>query len=313
VDDDEESQYLLITLKTEDTVLRYQFEEVLNFFSNLVEKDHQETQKEIIIIKNSLIGLPSIILRSNSPDDFVQIEASSTTSNSIWDEIPESKGLPPSETAKTIADGLINGAEYVALGFNHGTQFAETLIRQLGSNLIQTEGSYTRKTIDPRVIRTFRAIRIGAETTSTAAINAVESVVSHAQSLTHTMIPHIQKYGTTLISFLTGKEHNVSAGLVNDALVISSSGVKGFVMIYSAIKNNTQQVSKSMTEETIKYLEKTYGYQIPSTNDEDKVINGKTSKTKIDVQSICTRRRRPKKGLFDFLVERLLVLFNDGK
>ena len=258
---EQEVEYLLITLRTDNAVLRDQFEQVLNYFATVVEEVPQNELPEVtaIKVKCGLSGIPTDTLYPRLPHEPMIIDHIPVTPSPPVAVEREYRAPSPSGPAKSIAKGLVSGAEYVALGFNYGTQFAENLVHQGGAHLVQNEMKYTPKTIDPRVISTLRAVRVGAETASTVAEKAVNAVASCARNLSQKMVPHIQRHGTRMVSNVTGKDSETSGRFVTDALTLTASGLQGFATIYQSVTNSARQMAKAVAGETVNYVHRRYG------------------------------------------------------
>lgn len=286
---EQEIEYLLITLRTDDVVLRDQFEQVLNFFATVVEEvpGNEPPDVQAIKVKCGLDGLAQDTLYPRLPQP-MQVDPRIIPSTAVPSET-EFRAPSPSAPAKNIAKGLVTGAEYVALGFNYGTQFAENLIHQGGAHLIQRENRCTPKTIDPRVITTLRAVRIGAETASTVAGKAVETVACCARNLTQRLVPHIQRHGTNLVSNVTGKDSETSGRYVSDALTITASGMQGFATIYQSVKTNATQMAKAVAGEAVNYVHKRYGDQAAEATNEALYAAGNTVEAATVVKDLAPK------------------------
>jgi putative lipoic acid-binding regulatory protein len=275
---DQQMEYLLITLRTDSVVLRDQFEQILNFFATVVEEvpGNEPPEVEAIKIKCGLSGLSPNTLYPRLPHEPMQIDPSLLTTHGTTISDAEYRVPSPSGPAKSIARGLVTGAEYVALGFNYGTQFAENLVHQGGAHLVQRERNYCKKKVDPRVISTLRAVRVGAETASTVAGKVVDSVATCARNLTQMVVPHIQRHGTRIVSNVTGKDSETSGRYVCDALTITASGMQGFATIYQSVKTNATQMAKAVAGETVNYVHKRYGDEAAEATNEALYAAGNT-------------------------------------
>jgi len=269
-----EDTYLLITLRTDSPVLKKQFEDVLNFFATLVEETPGAVPEiDAITEKVGLRGLPVGTLYPRLPTALtepMQVEdVQITPTPSTLRERQRPVRLPsPSAPAKQIGKGIVSGSEFVALGFNYGTNFAEKLVQQGGSHLIQNQMYYTPKSVDPRVISTLKTLRFGAEKCSTVAESAVEHLANGARCLSQKLVPHIQTHGTHLVSKATGKDTETAGRYVTDALAITASGIQGFATVTQAFSTNAKRLCKAVAGETVKYVQRRYGDEVAEATNE---------------------------------------------
>lgn len=271
-----ENVSLLVTLKSSGSknqaALIKQFDEILNFFATIV-SEVPGSSPEVDAVKQ-LCGLdgsrlyPAIDMNEQIQSPLLtgaQPNANVTSTDWPRDTSCDEQncgyinGSELSNPARAIATGIVTGAEYVAIGFNKGTEFAKNLIHQGGGHLISQENRHDRKEIDPQVITILRAVRIGAETASYVAEKAVEKIALGARKLGQCLVPHIEEHGTTLFSRITGKDRQSSKQHVQDILGVTASGLQGFGTIYSSLTSNAKQLAKAVGDETYLYVQKRYG------------------------------------------------------
>lgn len=283
VDIETEAQFLLITLKcppsVDDAIFRKQFEDILNFFATIV-TEVPGSSPELDAVKR-LYGLLDTTRLYPRIDPSEPIQGPTVQQPAQDEQREPGRSVPPrpppptqeppsastttdrssspSTPAKTIAKGIVAGAEYVALGFNYGTQFAENLVHRGGEHLVQSETRHQRKEIDPKVITTLRTVRVGAEAASGVAETAVDKIAEQARKIGQTLVPHIEKHGTDLFAHVTGKDKEASNKHVKDILTVTASGLQGFSTIYTSITANAKQLAKAVAGETVNYVNKRYG------------------------------------------------------
>lgn len=293
VDLDSEAQYLLITLKwpspPNDVAVRKQFDEILNFFATVV-SEVPGSSPELDAVKR-LYGLLDTTRLYPKIDAQEPIQGPSLTREPLPQESPRvtERSSSPSSPAKTIAKGIVVGAEYVAVGFNYGTQFAENLVHQGGEHLVRTETRHERKEVDPKVISTLKAVRVGAETASTVAETTVEKIAEGARKLGQCLVPHIEKHGTDLVCHVTGKDREASNKHVKDILTVTASGLQGFSTIYSSITANAKQLAKAVAGETVNYVNKRYGDSAAEATHEAMYAAGHTANAVMTTTELAPR------------------------
>lgn len=279
-----DDQFIVIHLKTDAVYLRKQFDEILNFFSTLVVPVLGELV-EVDAVRRTL----GILDQDRSRDECLypqlpldELQSPSAPPSAASDSTyppyatpkfrgtstqPEYEAGSASRPAQMVATGLVTGAEYIAMGFNYGTGFAEGLVHKGGAHLVQREKRRERKKIDPKVISTLRAVRYGAETASSVTGAAVDTIAYGARKLSEHLVPHIHRHGTRLVSNVTGKDHMSSSQTMNDILTVTASGFQGFGTIYSGLTKNATLLAKAVSAEAVNYVSKRYGNEAGEATD----------------------------------------------
>lgn len=76
------------------------------------------------------------------------------------------------------------------------------------------------------------------------------------------LAPHIQKHGSRILSYSFGVDHQEASGHVNDILTICAGAVEGFGTVYNGLENSATILGKSLSGNTVKVFEHTYGPQV---------------------------------------------------
>ena len=252
----DEEQWMVLLLKSEKEYLLTQFAEIVAFFANVVEEVLGAVPELDAIKRLHLVPGDQLYPRLETPSSESRPQPAGAQRPGA---ASDARAPSPSSPAKTIAKGIVTGAEYIAMGFNAGTGLAEQLVHQGGEHLVNREMEYRPKTVDPKVISTLKTVRSGAETCSTVADAAVDKIAAGARCLGQKLVPHVQRHGTRLMSSATGKDSETSGRYVSDILSVTASGLEGFSTIYQSVTASARQLSQAVAGETVRYVQRRYG------------------------------------------------------
>lgn len=76
------------------------------------------------------------------------------------------------------------------------------------------------------------------------------------------LAPHIQKHGSRIVSYSFGVDNQEANEYVNDILTICAGAVEGFGTVYDGLENSATILGKSLSGNTVKVFEHTYGPQV---------------------------------------------------
>lgn len=140
----------------------------------------------------------------------------------------------------------MTGAEYIASGINIGAKFTEELVHKGGTGFVERETRCEPRPVDPKVLTTLRAVRVGADVAATASTTVVSAVAEGTRRLSERLVPHIHRHGTKLVSDMTGRDQEASSQTMNDILSVTAGGLQGFSTIYHSVTENAKTLAKAV-------------------------------------------------------------------
>ncbi|KAG1666924.1 Spartin [Nymphon striatum] len=163
-------------------------------------------------------------------------------------------------TSDRISEGLAKGGELIGFGLSKGAEQTTRLIR-FGALKIKEKLVPESKptTIDPRVQKSLNVVK----DTSIVAVVATGFLISKlgdaTMALGRALAPHIEKYGSEMISKASGAKKEESKDTIDNVMTVAVGGLKGFAAVYLGLESAGKILAKSMTDETVQIVDKKYG------------------------------------------------------
>ncbi len=232
------------------------FEDVLSNYGALIYQNQETSSTDS---KRPLIAAPlaSTLTPSNSSNEPLNKQAKISDNEK---EKQSGNSTTSENSAESISNYILNGAQYLKEGVEKTTEYANKYINK-GSEQVKSklEPNPQPTNVDPTVQNLLKNVRYGTHVSVRVSSYLVNKLGSIATATAKKVAPHIKSGSKALLSKsgLASNEKTAN-NYVENACLVASSSFQGFAILYDSLEQAAKTLAKNVSEQTVNVVDYKY-------------------------------------------------------